>query len=183
MAVAERYPITVEEWQRMAQAGVFDPDLRLELLDGEILVMSPIGPPHNACVDRLTRLFTSKLGDRVIARAGLGGHRRALTAAADAALLRPREDFYRDEMPRPVDIVLLVEVADTSHRRDRHKLRRYAQEGVGEAWLADVEADRLEVHRDLRRDGSASTTVFARGERVSMLAFPDVEFEVGDILP
>src|SRR5207247_3212709 len=137
---------TVDEYYRMAETGILAEDDRVELLDGEIVEMSPIGPRHAATVTRLDHLFNRLVGDRAIVRAQnpvrLDGYSEP---EPDIALVTPRADFYRAEHPTPRDILLIVEVADTSLRYDRHtKLPGYARAGVPEAWLVDLTADRVE---------------------------------------
>ena len=101
----------------------------------------------------------------------------------DFAVLRPREDFYRRAHARPSDIFFLVEVADSSLRRDRLvKLPRYAAAGIPEAWLLDIQGERVEVHRDPAPDGYRTRTVHERGEAVSPQAFPDAVLSVDDLI-
>ncbi len=124
---------TADEYERMVEAGIFGPEERLELIRGDIVEMSPIGPGHGACVAGLNKRFVIGVGDHAVvwiqssARVSLDS-----VPEPDLALLRPRS--YRKATPRPEDILLVVEVAETSQHRDREiKLPRYAAAGVPEA--------------------------------------------------
>jgi Uma2 family endonuclease len=122
----------------------------LELLEGRIYEMTLPGSRHAACVDRLTRVFFDRLGAEVIVRVQGPVHiDRYTQLCPDVALLQPRDDFYASAHPRPGDILLLVEVADTTLLRDRKiKMPVYGRAGVPESWLVDVNARRVEVYSD-----------------------------------
>src|SRR5512145_2199156 len=108
---ATRHRFTVEDWHRMIAAGLFRDDQRLELLEGEIFEMTPIGPPHTSVVNRLTRLWTTRLGSRAIVQIQgpvLAGPISELEP--DVSILRERSDFYRAQLPAPTDVLLVIEV-------------------------------------------------------------------------
>ncbi len=133
----------------MAVAGLFGEDDRVELLEGEIVEMTPIASRHAACVNQLNEAFSDRLRRRVVVSVQnpvrLGTHSEP---QPDLALLRLRGDRYAGRHPGPGDVLLLVEVADTTRRWDReHKVPLYAAAGVGEVWLLDVGAEELEVFR------------------------------------
>jgi Uma2 family endonuclease len=184
-AVLERWRFTVDDYRRLAEVGILTEDDRVELLDGEIVRMSPIGDRHMAAVNRCNRVFSRAAGERVLVSVqnpvDLDPYNEP---QPDVALLRPRDDDYARGKPGPPDLLLVVEVADTSLAYDRQtKLPRYAATGVREAWLLDLEADALEVHREPRPDGYALIRRYRRGERVRVAALPDVEMAVDDLLP
>lgn len=138
-----RRRFTVDEYHRMAEAGILGEDDRVELLDGEIVEMTPIGPRHAGGVNRLTRLFTTRLGARAIVTVQnpvvLGVR---WEPQPDLAILRPRPDFYSTAHARPEDILLIVEVAETSGEADRRvKVPGYAAAGVPETWRVDLPGD------------------------------------------
>ncbi len=181
---ARKRLFTVEEFHRMGEAGILDDDARLELWGGEIYQMPPVGPVHQGDVDVLTVRLVRALGDRAIVRVQgpvvLDDYFEPLP---DLAVLRPREDFYREAHPRPEDVFFLVEVADTTLRRDRReKVPRYGVMGIPEVWLLDIPGRRLEVHREPSPKGYRATTVLAPRELVSPQAFPDVSLSVADLL-
>jgi Uma2 family endonuclease len=150
-----RRRLTVAEYRRMAEVGILGPDERVELIDGEIIDMAPPGSLHAAGVHRLTEIFIRTLATRATVLAQnpvlLGEHSQP---QPDLALLKRREDFYGEEHPRAVDVLLVVEIADTSLSFDREtKSRLYARHGIGEFWLVDLRGRRLVRHR-LPQQGS-----------------------------
>lgn len=183
MAVAVRR-FTVDEVQRMVQAGILHEDDRVELLDGQLVEMSPINPPHASCVKRLTRLFAPLAGGRVTPSIQdpvvLGPHQ---APQPDVALLRFRADGYRTRNPGPPDTLLVIEVADASVEADRErKIPLYAEAGIREAWLVNLPDDLLEVWREPRDGRYQDVRTARRGETIAPLAFPDFPLRVDDIL-
>ncbi|MBI4611270.1 MAG: Uma2 family endonuclease [Candidatus Rokubacteria bacterium] len=179
-----RRRFSVEEYHRMGQAGVFSEDDRVELIEGEIIEMTPIGARHAACVRRLGHLFNSLLGQRITVSVqsplGLGLHSEP---QPDLALLRPRPDFYAQAHPGPEDVWLVVEVADTSVEFDRTvKIPLYARAGIPNAWLVDLSTETVEEYRDPTPDGYRNFRRIPRGETISLEAFRDVSLTVETIL-
>jgi Uma2 family endonuclease len=175
----------VDEYERMVHAGVFAPDDRIELIEGEIIEMTPIGDPHAGVVDRLTMVMTRRVGDRVIVRVQGPVRFRSLRSRPqpDLALLKPRADFYVNGSPGADDILLLVEVMDTSVEYDRRrKAPLYARAGVREVWLVDIPAGAVDVLREPSADGYRDVRTLHRGEHLTLLAFPDVTVTVDDVL-
>lgn len=175
---------TVKEYHRMVKAGILCEDDRLELLRGEIIQMSPIGSRHAAAVNRLVRVFTQKLGDRIILAAQNPVELDDYSEPQpDIALLRPRDDFYESGHPQPEDVFLLVEVADSTVRFDRTvKIPLYAEDGIVEVWLVDIPAQCIEVYRQPTSEGYQQIDRFNRTQAVTIRAFVDVEIAVGEIL-
>lgn len=175
---------TVEEFHRMGELGILDDAARLELLGGEIFEMPPVGPGHQGDTDVLNMSFAPALAGRAIVRVQgpvvLDDHSEP---SPDLVLLRPRADFYRQVHPRPDDVLLLVEVADTSLRYDRlDKLPRYAASGIREVWIVDRNGKRLEVHRRPSPDGYGLTQVLTVPATVAPDAFPEIVLDVAAIL-
>jgi Uma2 family endonuclease len=145
-----RHRLTVEEYNRMGEAGILDPEARTELIDGEIIDMAPPGSLHAGTVSQLDRLLQRAVGDQAIVLAQnpilLGMYSEP---QPDCALAKPRKDFYRSGHPQPDDLLLVVEVADSSLRFDRDvKSKLYARHRVPELWLIDVRAKRVTRYRD-----------------------------------
>ena len=175
---------TVAEYYRMAEVGILQPDERVELIKGEIIVMPPIGDRHAMEVRQATRVFYSIAGGTVIISVQnpihLGEH---FQPQPDVALLRFREDNYPAH-PTPADILLVIEVSDTSLTYDRNvKVPLYAGAGIVETWLVNLEADYIEVYRQPSSDGYQQSVIFHRGEKISPAARPDLELNVDDLLP
>jgi Uma2 family endonuclease len=176
---------TVDEFQRMGDAGIFDEDDRVELIRGQVVEMSPIGVPHASCVKRLTSLFarlataaraTLSVQDPLV----LGRHDEP---QPDLALLRYRHDGYATGHPGPPDVLLVIEVADSTVARDRgEKLPLYAAAGIPEMWLVNLPGDHVEVHRQPSGESYADVRTARRGETVTPLAFPDLSLSVEEIL-
>jgi Uma2 family endonuclease len=153
----QRHRITVRDYHRMAEIGVLAADARVELIDGEIIDMAPIGRDHQSIVDRLNRLFVRAVGDDAIVRVQ-GSIRLSEWSEPepDVVLLAPRPDFYRGAFASGEDALLVVEVSDTTLRYDRDvKAPLYARHGVPEVWVIDVEHEALLIHGELRDGGYA----------------------------
>jgi len=168
----------------MAETGVLRPDARVELLDGEIIDMSPIGPFHAGVVCRLTRLFTLVSENRWLVRPQgplrLNDHSEP---EPDVMLLKPSPDDYIDGHPQAEDVFLLVEVSDSSLAIDvEKKLPFYGREGVPEVWIANLEEGVVEIYREPHFDGYGLKTVLGHGDQARPLAFPDVAVDVAELL-
>lgn len=140
-----RHRLSAIDYRRMGEVGILPPGARVELIDGEIIDMAPIGSRHSAVVLQMARLFQRAVGDAALVAVqspiALGD---LSEPQPDIALLAPRDDFYRSAHPRAEDIFLVVEIADPSLRYDREiKVPLYARHGITEAWLVDLENDEL----------------------------------------
>lgn len=179
----QRRRFTVDDYYRMAEAGILAPDERVELLDGEVVPMTPIGNRHAACVDRLARLVFERLGSRVHLRiqnpVRLDEHSEP---EPDVALLRPRDDGYAGGHPTPDDVLLVVEVADASLHRDRDlKLPLYARAGVPEVWVVDLSSHTVEVYAEPSLDGYGSARRARTGSLVPV-EVPHLKLDVDEIV-
>ena len=175
---------TVEEFGLICDAGVFPPESRYELIRGEIMEKPAPGPPHVSRVNRLNRLMTTRFGDSVIVSiqnpAVLSAYSFTLP---DVALLKDRKDFYGEKQPAPEDVLLLIEVADTSARFDATiKAELYAETGIREYWLLDINKDVLIVHTNPAGAEYQSRVVHHRGETISPQQFSAVTFTIDEIL-
>ncbi len=187
MANATEFPerlITVEEFDRMLDRGILDPDERLELIEGRLVRREPMNPPHASIVARLTKRLERGLGNRVLLWPQL-----PIVAAErskpfpDLSLVRMQDDYYGTRLPVPDDILAVVEVSDTRLRTDRgEKLRLYARVGIAEYWIVDVKKKTVEIYREQHQLGYASCAVAAKGQNVAFAAFPDAVFSVDELL-
>ncbi|HXG01993.1 MAG TPA: Uma2 family endonuclease [Candidatus Binatia bacterium] len=163
-SIGATYRFTAEEFHRMAAAGVFTEDDRVELLEGAITVMSPIGHRHAAVVDFLSERLGEALRRRVLVRVQspvrLGPHTEP---QPDIALLRRAEDYYRSAHPTARDVWLIVEVADAGVEYDRARVRLYAEAGVPEVWIIDLAGDQIEVYRAPRSGRYEEAITLRRG--------------------
>jgi Uma2 family endonuclease len=181
--VAHRF--TAKDFHRMAEAGILHEDDRVELLHGEIVDMPPIGPGHAAGVNRLLNAFFPLQAERQVIISvqnpiHLGEHSEP---QPDLALLKPRPDFYAQGHPNPQEVLLVVEVMESSAGYDREvKLPLYARFGIPETWLVDVERGLIEVYREPGPEGYRQVLTRRRGERLSPEAFPQFSLTVDEIL-
>jgi Uma2 family endonuclease len=183
-ALVKRRLFTVDEYYQMAAAGILAEDDRVELIEGEIVEMSPVGPVHAACVGRLNQLFNQVLGKFALVRVQdpirLSKRSEPLP---DVALVQPRADFYTKGHPEPEDIFLLVEVAQTSLATDQNvKIPIYARAGIQEVWLVHLMGQLIYVHRQPSAAGYQNVQTFKRGDSLSPLAFPRTVVTVDMIL-
>ena len=145
-----RHRLSTDDYRRMAEHGILRPDARVELIEGEIVDMPPIGSSHNGLVNHLNRLFTDAVGAAAVVQVqGSVELPRHSQPQPDVALLGPRADFYRRTLPQPEDVLLLVEVADSTLAYDRDvKAPLYARFRIPEYWLVDAGAERVTVFRE-----------------------------------
>ena len=177
-----RFPVA--EYRRMVQAGILKEDDRVELIEGEIIEMVPIGPPHAVCVDRLSEAFHRLLLDRAVVRTqgpiSLGPYSEP---QPDLVLCRTPLRRYAEAHPGPEDLSLVIEVAETSVEEDRtRKMPLYARAGIREAWLVNLPAQTVEFYRTPGPDGYGSIRTFGRTQVLTPEAFPDITLAIDDIL-
>ena len=180
-----RRKFTVDEYYRMAEVGILQPDERLELIDGEITLMAPIGNPHASCVRRVERVFAQIAGEAVTV-SGQNPVRldERSDPQPDVAILRYREDDYAGKPPTAEDVLLLIEVSDTTLTYDRGtKLNLYAEANVPETWIMNLPEDCIESFTQPGPNGYAHHVIYRRGDTISPSTLPDVEFAVNDLLP
>jgi Uma2 family endonuclease len=163
-----RRPFTVAEYDRMIETGILQEHDRVELLDGEILEMSPIGSRHAACVNRLNTLFTRWAGDRAIISVQNPIRLNDYSEPEpDVAVLKPRDDYYVTAHPTSEEVLLLVEVAETSLEYDREvKIPRYAAAGIPEVWLLDLQHQLVMVYTQPKGSAYQVTQIVRGGELV-----------------
>lgn len=174
---------TAAEYERMVGCGVLGEDEHIELIDGEVVEMSPIGGRHNRCVNRLNALFAPQVTGRAIVQ--IQGPLLLSTTSMpepDLLLLAWRDDFYPDR-PRAADVLLAIEVADSSLTFDRRvKVPLYGRDGIRETWLVDLVGNLVEVSRQPGADGYGITERLTAGQSVTVEAMPDLTVEVATLL-
>ena len=175
---------TIDEYYQMAEAGILPWNGRDELIEGDVIQMSAVGSAHASYVDRLTRLLTDRIGHRAIIRVQNPVRLSDLSEPQpDLAVLKNRPDFYAKSHPRPADVLLLIEVADTSLPFDREvKIPAYALSGIPEVWIVNVPDSRIEVYRQPSPEGYRQERQHRGGETVRLEAFPDAEIPVESVL-
>lgn len=175
---------TVDEYHRMADAGILPADRRFELVRGEIIEMTIPKSPHSSSVNRLTYLFVTRFGSAAVVSPQnplpIDLHSEPVP---DLVLLEPKADFYRASHPTPADVLLVIEVSDTTLTYDtRVKASMYAEAGVPEYWILDVNRERLVVHADPVGREYRSRRLLGRDDSVQLVKVPAAEFSVTDIL-
>jgi Uma2 family endonuclease len=179
----QRHRITVHDYHRMAEVGVLAPDARVELIEGEIIDMAPIGNDHQSIVDQLNRMLVRAVGDRAIVRVQ-GSIRLSQWSEPepDVVLLAPRADFYRNEFAAGEDTLLVIEVSDTTLRYDRDvKVPLYARHAVPEVWVVDVNADVLLVFGELRNGKYERHALLERPANVPLTHVSGVVLDVAPL--
>jgi Uma2 family endonuclease len=176
---------TVEQYYRMAEAGYFSPEQRVELINGEIIYMSPIGRKHGSCVARLQRLF-QRIFDRNLIEDGIIWTQNSIAIdqnsepQPDIAILKFRDDFYEEQLPTPDDILLIIEVADSTISYDRNvKIPLYGSFGIIEAWIVDVNKRTLTRYTQPSKTGYGSSEVFTVNDAI---VWNDQKIDLKDIL-
>ncbi len=177
-----RHRFTTDEYHKMGETGIFREDDRVELVEGEIVEMTPIGWRHAETVTTLNMLLAQHSAghyDVSVQNPVVLGTRDE--PQPDLALLRADRD--RARLPHPEDVLLVVEVAETSLSYDREiKLPLYARAGVPEAWLVDLRNGVIEVHTEPAREGYKAARKFSRTETVASVTVPQVSIDVGRVL-
>ncbi len=184
-AVVRHRLLTVDDYHKIGQAGILHEDDRVELIDGELIEMAPIGSDHSGTVIQLTALISAALAGRALLSTQnplrLGKYSEP---QPDIAILRFRDDFYRRAHPQPEDVLVLIEVADTTVHYDREvKIPLYARHGVPEVWLIDLQQERVEIYLQPGSNGYLQVLRPAKDERLSPSLLPDVAILITDLWP
>jgi Uma2 family endonuclease len=180
----DRRRFTADEYEAMGRAGILRNTDRVELIEGEILEMAPIGPLHAAAVDRAADALTARVRPHAIVRVQSPIRLAEFSEPQpDVVLLRRRDDFYRAAHPQPPDILLVIEIAVSSLYYDRDvKASLYAAHGIVEYWLVDVEQGLLICYRSPEGGIYRSVVVRAHGESIAPQTLPGCEVSVDDLL-
>lgn len=181
---AETYRFSVEEYNRLDETGFFSEDDRVELLDGEIIVMSPIGRRHVGVVRKISRLLHQRAFDHGVIDTQnpfiLGAYSEP---QPDLILLKPSMEGTM-EIAQPEDILLVIEVSESSLRYDRgKKLKAYAHGGIIEVWIVNLVDEVVECFRQPKEGRYSEMRSFRRGEEVTVEAVPTLVFAAADLLP
>ncbi|MEA3642615.1 MAG: Uma2 family endonuclease [Lamprobacter sp.] len=183
-ALYHRHRLSADDYEHMGQANILGEDDRVELIDGEIIDIPPIGSPHGGAVNRIAnriiRAFSET--DAILATQNPLRLSDFSEPEPDIALLRPRADFYAKRHPRPEDVLLLIEVAETSLRYDRDKkLPLYACAGIPESWLVDLSGTALWIYRDPGPKGYASVSQARDLSALLPLCLPEAALDLSGL--
>jgi Uma2 family endonuclease len=180
---ATRRPFSAEEYHRLYDIGVLKEDDRVELIDGEIIEMFAIGPRHAACVDKLAELLRDRINKIAIVRVQNPVHLNEYSEPGpDIALLVRRDDFYSTDHPSPKDVLIAIEVADSSLAHDREfKLPAYARAGIPEVWLVDLINSRIEIHTQPAESLFQEVRLVLRGQKVVSKTVPQLDLRIDEL--
>ncbi len=184
VVATERKKFTVEEYYQLGEVGILRDDDRVELIDGDIIYMAPIGTRHSGCVTRLVTIFSGLVFRKIISLpvqnpVHIDGYSQL---QPDVVIAKPAKNGYGDRHPHPEDILLLIEVADTTIKKDHQKAIVYGRAGIIELWIVNLEAELIEVYRHPSSNGYESIQQFRPGETITPLAFSDIVIRVDEIL-
>ena len=182
--VPNQYEFTVEEYHQMGEAGIFTENAGIELLNGRIYTMSPIGKKHFACVNRITRFFAQNLTDQAIVSVQnpvvLNDRSEP---EPDVTLLRYQEDFYESQLPNANDVLLLIEVSETTLRFDREiKLPLYAQSEIPEVWIMNLKDASVEVYTNPQEGNYTQLQTLKRGHKLTPQQLPLLAVGVDELI-
>ncbi|QBQ55275.1 Uma2 family endonuclease [Nitrosococcus wardiae] len=179
----QRHRLTISDYHRMGEAGILHEDSRIELIEGELLDMAPIGSQHAGTVKQLSRLLHLAIGQTAIVSTQdpiiLDKYSEP---EPDIMLLQPRDDFYKSSHPRPEDVLLIIEVADTSLQYDRHiKIPLYAEHGIPEVWLVDLVNKALTLFRSPRGHDYREAISPPSLSALSLKLLPTINLDLSDL--
>lgn len=180
----KRHRITVEQYHRMGEAGVFAPDVRIELIEGQVVEVAPLGSRQYAAISRLSRLLIQAIGDRALVSPQMAIRLdRMSELEPDLAIYKPRDDFYATALPTGADALLVVEIADTTLDYDvRVKGPLYARHGVPEYWIFDLPARALRVFRQPRGDEYTKVTAMETPDVVTLPGLQGLRVDLAGVL-
>ena len=177
-----RHKLSVDDFHKLGEAGVLNAESRVELLNGELVDMAPIGDWHAGVVAALTELLVKRAAHTTVWIQNPVRFAADTELQPDVTLLRRREDFYRSGTPVPSDVLLLIEVSDTTLAYDRGpKLDLYSRHGIQEVWIVNLPDQCLEAFRDPSAEGYRARSRYGAGDLVSALAMPALSVEVATL--
>jgi Uma2 family endonuclease len=178
--IIQKHRLTVDEYHRMGEAGILRQVDRVELIEGEIIDISPIGSDHAGTVNYLNQVLFAALQEKAIISTQnpiILNNRNE--PEPDIVLLKPRDDFYRQSHPTPTDVLLIIEVADTSLRYDREiKIPLYARHNIPEVWLIDLENNQLTKFFSPNNSQYETSNIVTDHSQVSIQELPDLKINL-----
>lgn len=180
----EEYRLRVEDYEKMIEFGIFNDDDKIELWEGKLINMSPKGTKHRTATTNITDYLYEFLRKRALIQVQDPIRLNDFSEPEpDVALINPPLTKYISNHPTPTDIFLLIEVADTTVLRDRSKAKGYARNGIQQYLILNLNTDEIEDYREPAEDGYRFKRTYTAEESFNLVAFPDVEIKVADLLP
>jgi len=180
----EQRQFTVDEYYKLAEVGLLNEDDRVELIDGEIVEMSPIGSRHAASVTKLSYILRDCLGNSatISTQNPVRLHDNS-EPVPDIAILKPRDDFYAEHHPAPPDVLLLIEVADSSVHQDRErKIPVYARARIPEVWLYDLNKKAITQYSTPQEGRYRRVRTYGEGETIQSVSLPSLVLDVSSVV-
>lgn len=179
----QRHRLSIADFHRLAEVGILSIQDRVELIEGELIAMAPIGSLHAGTVDYLINAFVAAVGKKALVRAQnpilLGSFSEP---QPDITLLKPRDDFYRNSHPGASDILLIIEVSDTTIRFDReYKIPLYARHGIPEVWIVDLESHLLHIHSQQQDGTYLDQKSITTPDDLRPIRLPDCGLDLGEL--
>lgn len=180
----ERHLFTVDRYHQMIDAGILTENDRVQLIQGDLITMSPIGIRHAACVNKLTRKLSQHLSEQAIVSVQNPIQLSDISEPEpDVALLVYRDDYYANRLPQAADVYLIIEVSDSTLAFDRTvKLPMYAQAGIAEVWVVNLIDNAIEVYREPVAGKYTTRMRVAKNGEVTAVSFPQITFPVSDLI-
>ena len=170
---------SLDEYHRLGETGFFSSDYRAELLNGEIVEMSPVGSLHKACVHRLNKLFSRRVGESALVKIQQPLVVGEEEPVPDVVLLKPNPDDYSDRHTIASDAVLVIEVSNSTLKSDQEvKMPKYAAAAIPKLWVVDLNADRVWIRREPKSGSHTQIQAYERSHSLSVQALPDVSLTV-----
>ncbi len=182
--VAATYTLSVAQYDRMIEAGILPENEHIELIEGEIIEMAALGRRHASRVNLLAESLTEQSRRRYIVSVQNPIQLDDLSEPEpDIALLTRRDDFYRHQLPHPADVLLVIEVADSSLEYDRRtKLPLYARAAIREFWLVNLIEERIEIYTEPANGAYTKVAYIKRGEQLISVTIPDITLDADALL-
>ncbi len=183
-AIAKNYQFTVDQYHKMGEDNILHEDSRVELIEGEIIIMTPIGRRHASKVARIGKFLDKLLDENAIVwpqnPIQLGEYSEP---QPDLVLLKPRDDFYEEKLPTNEDVYLIIEISDSSYPMDsKVKQKLYAKFSITEYWILKLDSNTLEVYRFPTSVGYEEKSIYSKEDHVSLLSFPNNQISVKDLI-
>lgn len=183
LSTLTRYKLTVDDYHKLAEVGILNEDSRVELIEGELIEMSPIGPPHSWMINRLTKKLVQAAGDlAVVSVQNSVRLSRHSEPQPDFVLLRPHMARERRRIAGTEDTLLVIEVADSSLSYDRGiKLSLYARSGVPEVWIVNMQDECIETHSGPAHTGYTRSDIRRKGDHLRFDAIPAIDIDLTEL--
>jgi len=180
----KKHLTNLDEWKRLGEANIFPPGSRVELINGEIIDMAPIGSNHSGQINRLTQFLVSLVSNLAVVSIQNPLQLGDLSEPEpDLMLLKPNADFYSSQHPQSDDVLLLIEVADSSLKFDQNqKLRLYALHNIPEYWLLNLKDSCIEIYRQPHDGLYAEKTILRSGDKITLSQLDNISIEIANIL-